>query len=167
MTRYQYLPKAKVVFFFNCCDGWEYIVTFTKVLTIYQIYHNWTHLHHHSSLSSSHSWNSFNRSHFSFTFMCTQYLHHIHLPSPFPHLLPLPSVPTPPPQAGPILPSFSLILYKKKKKKKLFFCLFEIATQGVFLWHFHVYMYYSTICFISSIILLFTLVPFLLLFQLV
>jgi hypothetical protein len=26
-------------FFKNCCAGWGYIVTFTKVLTIYQIYH--------------------------------------------------------------------------------------------------------------------------------
>jgi hypothetical protein len=25
--------------FFNCCVGWGHIVTFTKVLTIYQIYH--------------------------------------------------------------------------------------------------------------------------------
>jgi hypothetical protein len=26
-------------FFFNCCTRWEHIVAFTKVLTIYQIYH--------------------------------------------------------------------------------------------------------------------------------
>jgi hypothetical protein len=40
---------------------WGYIVTFTKVLTIYHI---WIHPHHHFSLSptpSSHSWNTFNR----------------------------------------------------------------------------------------------------------
>jgi hypothetical protein len=42
--------------------------------------------------------------------------------------------------------------------------LFKIATQGVFLWHFHVYMYYSPNWFIS-IFLLSTLVPFLWLFQ--
>jgi hypothetical protein len=28
-------------------------------------------------------------------YMCTQYLHHIHLPTPFPHTLPPPLVPTP------------------------------------------------------------------------
>jgi hypothetical protein len=38
-------------------------VTFTKVLTIY---HSWIHPLHHSSYPPSfHSWNSFNRSHFS------------------------------------------------------------------------------------------------------
>jgi hypothetical protein len=31
-----------------------------------------------------------------FPFMCTQYLHHIHSPTPIPHLLPLPLVPTSP-----------------------------------------------------------------------
>jgi hypothetical protein len=34
-----------------------------------------------------------------------------------------------------------------------------MATQGVSLWHFHVYMYYSLIWFIPSIFLLSTLVP--------
>jgi hypothetical protein len=29
--------------FFNCCAGWEYIVAFTKVLKMYQIYHTWNH----------------------------------------------------------------------------------------------------------------------------
>jgi hypothetical protein len=43
--------------------------------------------------------------------------------------------------------------------------LFKIATQGVSLWHFHTYMYYSPICLIFSSFLLFTLVPFLWLFQ--
>jgi hypothetical protein len=45
--------------------------------------------------------------------------------------------------------------------------LFKIATLRVSLWHFHVYMYYNSIWFISSIFLLSTLVPFLWLFQLV
>jgi hypothetical protein len=36
--------------------------------------------------------------------------------------------------------------------------LFKIATQSVSLWHFHVCMYYSPICFISSLFLLSTLV---------
>jgi hypothetical protein len=42
---------------------WGYIVIFTNDLTIY---HSWIHSLHHSPLSSlPHSWNSFNRSHFS------------------------------------------------------------------------------------------------------
>jgi hypothetical protein len=45
--------------------------------------------------------------------------------------------------------------------------LFKIITQGVFLWHFHVCMYYSSIWFISCIFLLYTSVSFLWLFQLV
>jgi hypothetical protein len=39
------------------------------------------------------------------------------------------------------------------KEKKWHFCLFKIATQGVSLWYFHVYMYYSPIWVISSIFL--------------
>jgi hypothetical protein len=46
-------------------------------------------------------------------------------------------------------------LYKKKEEeKKWHFFLFKIATKIVFLWHFHVYLYYSPIWFISSIFLL-------------
>jgi hypothetical protein len=37
--------------YFYCCAGWGYIVAFTKVLTIYQIYHTWIHPLHHSPLS--------------------------------------------------------------------------------------------------------------------
>jgi hypothetical protein len=45
---------------------WVYNVAFTKVLTIYQIYHTGIHSLHHSPLSlSPHSWSSFNRYHFS------------------------------------------------------------------------------------------------------
>jgi hypothetical protein len=73
--------------------SWGYIVTFTKVLTIYQIYHIWPHPLHRSLLSSSSpipgivSRGIF----FLFTFTCTQYLHHIHPPTPFPHILPPPT----------------------------------------------------------------------------
>jgi hypothetical protein len=42
---------------------WGFIVTFTKLLTIY---HSWTHSLHYSFYSPfPYSWNSFNRSHFS------------------------------------------------------------------------------------------------------
>jgi hypothetical protein len=34
--------------------------------------------------------------------------------------------------------------------------LFMVATQGVSLWHFHVYMYYNPHWFISSIFLLYS-----------
>jgi hypothetical protein len=37
--------------------------------------------------------------------------------------------------------------------------LFKIVIQGVSLWHFHIYMYYSSNWFISSIFLLSTLFP--------
>jgi hypothetical protein len=56
---------------------------------------------------------------------------------------------------------------KEKKKEKWHFYLFKIATQGVSLWHFHVYMYYSLIGVISYVFFLSTLIPFLLWFQLV
>jgi hypothetical protein len=43
--------------------------------------------------------------------------------------------------------------------------LFKVATQGVSLWHFHVYVYYNPNWFIFSILLLSTWVPFLRWFQ--
>jgi hypothetical protein len=61
---------------------------------------------------------------------------------PFPTSSLLPLVPTP--QTG----------------KKWHFCLFKIATQGVSLWHFHVYMNYNPNWLNSSIVLLSILVPF-------
>jgi hypothetical protein len=94
--------------------------------------------------------------------MCIQYLHHIHPPMSFLHLLSLPHW-YQQPQAGSVLPSCYLI-FAKERKKKLHFFLFKIPTEGVLLWHFHVYMYYSLILFISSNYLLSTLVPFLWLF---
>jgi hypothetical protein len=45
--------------------------------------------------------------------------------------------------------------------KMWYFYLFKIAIQGVSLWPFHVYMYCNPNCFICSIFLLSTLVPFL------
>jgi hypothetical protein len=90
-----------------------------------------------------------------------QYLHHTHLPPPPSHWY-IPS----PHQTGPISPSCSLTLYKKWRKRKAWhFCLLKIAAWGVSLWHFHIYMYYSLIWFISSIFLLSTLVPVLWWFQ--
>jgi hypothetical protein len=63
-----------------------------------------------SFIPSLHFWNSFNRYHFSCTYMCTQYLHYIHPPTPYLHLLP-PSLPLVPiPQTRSVLPSCSPIL---------------------------------------------------------
>jgi hypothetical protein len=99
---------------FNCAE-WGYIVAFTKVLTIYQIYHTWIHPFHLSPpIPRVVSTDTI----FSFTHMCTQYVHHIHPPSPFPHLFPLPlvSLPAPPQDLfHPLLLQFCI--WKKKKKK--------------------------------------------------
>jgi hypothetical protein len=56
--------------------GWGYIVAFTKVFTIYQIYHNWIYPPPSFSFISPHSWNSFNRSHSSIYLhvLCCQFL---------------------------------------------------------------------------------------------
>jgi hypothetical protein len=57
--------------------------------------------------SLSNSWNSFNRYHFPFTYVCTQYLHYSHLTSPHTGFNPIFL-------AGPVLLFCSLILKKKK-----------------------------------------------------
>jgi hypothetical protein len=92
--------------------------------------------------------------------MHTQYLHYIHPSTPFPHFLPPPTSTNPPRGSDP--PSSHIC--KWKKKENWHFCLFKIATQGVSLWHFHVYMYYNQNWFISSTFLS-TLVSFLQWFQ--
>jgi hypothetical protein len=71
---------------------------------------------------------------------------------PFPTTSSPPLVAPSPLGAGPVLPSCSSILYKKKEEK-CHFSLFKIATQGVSLWHFYVYIYYNLNWFISSIFL--------------
>jgi hypothetical protein len=128
-------------------------VTFTKVLTIYQIYHTWIHPLHHSPSSppAPIPWIVSIGIIFLFICMCTQYLHHTHLLTSFlpPHWCqPLP------PQAGPVPPSCSPFC----NRKKIPFFLFKIATQRFSLWHFHIYMYYIHLYFSS-----FYLRPFLML----
>jgi hypothetical protein len=49
----------------------------------------------------------------------------------------------------------------QKREKRNYIFLFKIPTQGVLLSHFHVYMYYSLIWFISSNYRLSILVPLL------
>jgi hypothetical protein len=82
--------KILFFFFYYCFAGWGYIVTFTKVLTIYQIYHTWIHPLHHSAFTTPfpHASNSFNKYHFSIYIcvhnICTIFmlLHHFSTFSP-------------------------------------------------------------------------------------
>jgi hypothetical protein len=133
-------------------------VAFTKVLTVCQIYHTWIHLLHHSPLSFFSPFLEVSTGViFPVTNMCTQYLYYIHFPRLFLHLLPLPLAPTSNPRKD--LFSLPLSNFVKVKKMTIFF-LFKIATQGVSLWHSHVYMNYNPTWFISSVLHLSTLVPF-------
>jgi hypothetical protein len=103
---------------------------------------------------SPHSWNSFNRSHFSI---------YIHVNTIFvPYSLSYTPSPLPPPPPGPNSPGriCSSLLFSnfvKKKKRRRHFCLFKIATQrwevGGFLVAIHIYMYHIPNWFISSIFL--------------
>jgi hypothetical protein len=128
-----YLGVLYILFFSTFLLCWGYIVAFTKVLTIYQIHHTWIHpLHHFPLFPSPHSWNSFNRSHFSI---------YIHVYSVFalyshPHL---PMALSPPPPHLPMGPTSLLsrkVLFCTPvlwfyKRKKWHFCLFKIAIHGV------------------------------------
>jgi hypothetical protein len=97
---------------------WGYIVTFTKVLITY---HSWIHPLHHSPLSPPppHSWNSFNRSHFSI------YRHEYIILSPYsPSCTILPHLPPPisnnPPDRTCFAFLFCVFVKKKKKKRERF-----------------------------------------------
>jgi hypothetical protein len=79
--------------FFLLCK-WRYIVAFTKVFTIYQIYHTCIQPLHNSLPPFLEQFRHI--LFFLFTYMCTQYLPHIHPPSHYPHFLPLSPAPTPP-----------------------------------------------------------------------
>jgi hypothetical protein len=108
---------------------------------------------------TTHSWSSLNRYLFFHLHSCVySFLHHIH---PFTRFLTSSAfqlVSTT--QSRTNLTSCSPILQKKEKRNDNF-CFFKITTQGVSLWHFHVYMYYSPIRFISSYFSSFYLVHFL------
>jgi hypothetical protein len=123
-----------------------------KSFMMSQIYHTWIHPLHHSPLPPHlHSWNSFS------IFIHVYIVFTLYSPShTLSHLIP-PSHQYQPSQAGPVLPSCSLILWTFLKWHLY---LFKIATQGVCLWHFHAYIYYNLNWFIS-VFLLSTLVPFL------
>jgi hypothetical protein len=99
---------------------------FYKVLTIYQIYHTWTHHLHHSPFSSFSILGAVSSGLiFPFTYTCTQYLYHIHPPTPFPTSLPLSWVPTFP-QLSRTCSVFLFANIVKEKKKDIFSCLRQI-----------------------------------------
>jgi hypothetical protein len=107
---------------------------------------------------SPHSWNSFNRSHSSI------YIHVYTVFAPYSPSFTLSPPPLPSHWYQTLLSgrTWSTLLFSDfvKEKNKIKFLL-KITTQEFSLWHFHVCMYYSPIWFISSIFLLSTLVPFL------
>jgi hypothetical protein len=126
-----------IYIFFTVVLGEGTLWHLQKSLQYIKYNHTWIHPLHHSSLPP-HSWNSFNRYHFSiYIHMFTVFSLYSHSFVIFPHhthqYQPL--------QTGPVLPSCSPILYKEKRRRKWHFCLFKRATQGVSLWHFHVYIY--------------------------
>jgi hypothetical protein len=99
-------------YFFYCCSGWGYIVAFTKDITMYQLYHTWVHLLHYFPLYLTLPIPGIvsTGSIFPITYMCAQYLHYIHLYTPFHHLFACPTVLTHTLAAGSVLPSCSPIL---------------------------------------------------------
>jgi hypothetical protein len=92
--------------------------------------------------------------------MCTQNLHHIHLPTPFPYLSPFPW--TNAPRKG----LFCVLWFYKRKINDIFMCFIQIHRKFPCGPSMYVCMYYSPNCFITSIFLLTTLVPFLWWYQL-
>jgi hypothetical protein len=59
---------------------------------------------------------------FPFTYMCTQYLHYIHPPTPFPHILSsLPLVPTPTDRTCSAYLFSNFVKKKERKKEKMTF----------------------------------------------
>jgi hypothetical protein len=92
---------------FSLLNWVGYIVAFTNILTICQIYHTSIQPLHHSPLSLPlhHSWNRFNKYHFSiYIHVCIVFA----LCSPSYTLSPPPTGTNP--LEGPVLPSCSLIL---------------------------------------------------------
>jgi hypothetical protein len=114
----------KMNFFFllfkNYCAEWRYIVAFTEVLTIYQIYHTWIHPFHHFPLHPPHSWNSFNRYHFSI-YIHVYTVFAIYSPS---HTLSLP--PPPPTGTSPPGRTCSTLLFSNFVKEKINMTFFVV-----------------------------------------
>jgi hypothetical protein len=78
--------------YFYCYAWWGFIVAFSKALKIYQIFLTWIHPLNTSFIFLPPSPGIISTGViFPFAYMCTQYLHYIRLPTPFPtsFLLPL------------------------------------------------------------------------------
>jgi hypothetical protein len=121
--------------FLYCCSWWGYIVAFTKVLTMYQLYHTWIHHFHHSPSSPFPIHGIVTIVIIAFTYRCTHFLHHIHPSTLFPHHLFLPAGANPPPQEGPVSPSYSPLLQERKDKKKnmtFLFVWYKVSHTGSF-----------------------------------
>jgi hypothetical protein len=116
MTWYPHVPSSwsgyllyrAFIFFLYCCAEWGYIVAFTKVLTMYQLYRTWIHPFYHFPLFPVLLINGRISTGIIFSFTCiyTHFLHWIHPLTPFPHNLPAPTGANPPPCVRPVLPSW-------------------------------------------------------------
>jgi hypothetical protein len=125
-------------------------VAFTKVLIIYQIYHTWIHSLHHSSLSPPLIPEIVSKGiMFPFTCMCTQYLHPVHPPIPFPHV----ALPTGTNITRQDLFCSSALRFYKRKMIFLFICdsytgnfLVAFPYVYVLLINFVCLLYFSSFC---------------------
>jgi hypothetical protein len=120
-------------FFIFCCTGgtlWHLPNLLQSIILLYS--------------PSPHSWNSFNRSHFSIFIF--EYI--IFLPYSFFYTFSL----YPPPSYWCQLPRQELFYLPHFGKRH--FCLYNVTIWEVTFWHFHVYVYYNPNWFILSIFLL-------------
>jgi hypothetical protein len=121
---------------------WGYLVTFTKVLTIY---HSWIHLLHHSPfLETIPIPGIVSIGLIFFIFIHEYIIFSLYLPSYTLPLYPLPS-------HWYQLSERTCFTFMFSIFQKRHFCLFKIVIWGVSLWHFHVYMYYNPNWFIPCI----------------
>jgi hypothetical protein len=124
---------------------------------MYQIYHTWIHFYHASYLPPPPIPGIVSIGIiFAFSYMYTQYFHHIHCPKHFPHHFSHPigtHLLKPAPQ-GRTCSTILLSDCVEEKWKQSHFCLCKrkVATQGVSLWYFQVYMYYNSNWFISILL---------------
>jgi hypothetical protein len=114
------MPK-NLYYFFSYTDLLGYTVAFTKVLTMYQIYHTWIHPLHHCPLTPPSPIPRMVSTGiiFAFTYTCTPFLLHIH---------PLPTGTNPPLGSGGRTHSaflFSDFVEEQREKEKndIFACL--------------------------------------------